>query len=99
MSYYVRTTAGARADLAQLFDFLAADDFDAATRARENIAKALETLAAFPFIGRKVESDNTFLREVVIPFGRRGYVALYEIEAEATVTILTFRHQRAADFD
>jgi plasmid stabilization system protein ParE len=99
VSYHVRTTAGARADLVELFGFLAAEDFDAAIQARETIAKALDTLALFPFNGRKVESDNAFLREMVIPFGRRGYVALYEIEAEATVTLLAFRHQREADFD
>lgn len=99
MSHYVRTTAGARADLATLFDFLAAEDFDAAIRARQAIARALETLALFPFIGRKVESDNPFLREMVIPFGERGYVALYEIDVEATVTLLAFRHQRETDFD
>jgi plasmid stabilization system protein ParE len=35
---------------------------------------------------------------MVIPFGASGYVALYEIDNEETVTILAVRHQREDDY-
>jgi mRNA-degrading endonuclease RelE of RelBE toxin-antitoxin system len=38
------------------------------------------------------------LRELVIPFGAAGYVALFEIEDNETVTILAIRHQREEDY-
>jgi len=34
----------------------------------------------------------------VIPFGAAGYVALFEIDNDKTVTILAVRHQREDDF-
>jgi hypothetical protein len=34
----------------------------------------------------------------VIPFGKTGYVALFEIEPPRTVTILAVRHQREDDY-
>jgi len=37
-------------------------------------------------------------RELVIPFGKRGYVALFEIEDDEVVTILAARHQRESDY-
>jgi hypothetical protein len=40
----------------------------------------------------------TFLRELIIPYGAAGYVALFEIEDESTVTILAIRHQREDDY-
>jgi mRNA-degrading endonuclease RelE of RelBE toxin-antitoxin system len=35
---------------------------------------------------------------MLIPFGASGYVALYEIDNEETVTILATRHQREDDY-
>ena len=35
---------------------------------------------------------------MVITFGRDGYVALFEVEAENVVTILAVRHQREDDY-
>jgi mRNA-degrading endonuclease RelE of RelBE toxin-antitoxin system len=34
----------------------------------------------------------------VIPFGSTGYVALFEIDDDKTVTILAVRHQREDDY-
>jgi hypothetical protein len=51
-----------------------------------------------PFSCRKVLRDNPFLRELVIPFGSAGSVALFEIEAGNTVDILAVRHQREEDY-
>ncbi|MBB5274336.1 hypothetical protein HNR26_000374 [Rhizobium rosettiformans] len=39
------------------------------------------------------------MRELVIPFGETGYVALYRYDEEADlVYILAFRHQREAGY-
>jgi hypothetical protein len=42
--------------------------------------------------------DNPLIREIVIPFGRAGYVALFEIENAQTVTVTALRHQREEDY-
>ena len=44
------------------------------------IDRAWTLLEEFPFSCRKAEDSNPFLREIVIPFGSAGYVALCEIE-------------------
>ena len=51
-----------------------------------------------PDMGRLVP-DAPAMRELVIPFGKRGYVALYHHEIEHDrVLILAFRHQREAGY-
>jgi plasmid stabilization system protein ParE len=55
-------------------------------------------LQDFPFSCRKVDPRNPFLRELVIPFGSAGYVALFEIDDQSQVTILAIRHQREDDY-
>ena len=46
----------------------------------------------------KATSDTPFLRELIIPFGASGYVDLFEIDDEQTVTILAVRHQLEEDY-
>jgi plasmid stabilization system protein ParE len=94
----VRYTKAARDDLRRLFGYLLERDRQAAHRAREAIGKSVELLREFPFSCRKAVPDNPFLRELVIPFGAAGYVALFEIEDDSTVTILALRHQREDDY-
>ncbi len=98
--FKVRFTPEAEADLLRPFDFLLEQDFAAADAAREAIAKSIELLEVFPFSCRKAlgGDDNPFLRELIIPFGRSGYVALFEIENRDTVTLLAVRHQREEDY-
>lgn len=98
--FRVRFTPEAEADLLRLFDFLAERDIPAAERAEAAVAKAIEMLEVFPFSCRKAigSADNPFLRELIIPFGSSGYVALFEIENPSTVTILAVRHQREEDY-
>lgn len=43
-------------------------------------------------------SDDPFLREIIMPFGAAGYVALFEIGCTRTVTILAVRHQLEDDY-
>lgn len=101
--FAVRYTDAARDDLLRLFDFLldrarTAEDLDHAQHALDAITEAVEGhLGRTPFIFRK-SGESPFLRELVIPFGHAGYVALYEIRDDATVDILAVRHQREDDY-
>lgn len=97
MSYTVRFTPAAAKDLQRLFDYLAERDVKAARRARTAIAKGVGFLRTFPFSCRKASPDHPFLRELIISFGANGYVALFEIEDDKTVTVLAIRHQREED--
>lgn len=98
MSYRVRYTKAARDDLLRMFAFLLERDLQAAAQAREAIGKSIAFLQEFPFSCRKAQPDNPFLREMVIPFGSAGCVALFEIEDSKTVTVLAIRHQREDDY-
>ena len=56
-------------------------------------------LATFPFTCRKNEAANEpRFRELLVPFGRSGCVALFEIENASLVTVLAVRHQREDDY-
>ena len=98
MSYQLRVSTAAQEDLEQLFEFLAANDLSSAAHARDVIEKAYEFAEIMPFACRKADESNPFLRELVISFGAAGYVALFEVEDDKTVTILAIRHQREEDF-
>lgn len=98
MSFSVRIGKAAQDDLERLLDFLAPVDYPVALRARAAIERGYEFLSEMPFAGRKVDAANPFLRELLIPFGSAGYVALFEIDDDTTVTILAVRHQREDDY-
>lgn len=96
----VRLTSEADADLLRLIDFLLDKDPDAALRAEDALTEAFKLLELFPFTCRKALGgpDDAFHRELVIPFGSYGYVAMFEIEDPSTVSILAVRHQREGDY-
>ncbi len=96
--YKVRFTPEAEGDLVRLYDFLLEKDLAAAERALDAIEAAVELLRFSPFSCRKALSGNPFLRELIIPFGSAGYVALFEIESGSTVNVLAVRHQREDDY-
>ena len=98
MSFRLRFTLEAKSDLERLYGFLAEQDLEAAERALDVIDRAWTILEEFPFSCRKAEDSNPFVREIVIPFGSAGYVALFEIENQQTVTVLAVRHQREDDY-
>jgi len=98
MSYQLRVSKSAQRDLERLFEFLAKNDIQTAIRARSAIEKAYDFAETMPFACRKANDSNPFLRELIIPFGSTGYVALIEIESNETVTVLAIRHQREDDF-
>lgn len=90
--YTVRALAG----LERAFEFVAENDPRSGRKAVEAIRGGVESLADHPLIGRPISAG---LRELVISFGRSGYVALYWYAAERDeVQILAIRHQRELDF-
>ena len=98
MKYQIRYTDEANDDLKRLYAFLLQQDIQAAEYALRSIANAVDLLKSFPFTCRKARSENPFLRELIIPFGSNGYIALFEIEENNIVTILAVRHQREDDY-
>jgi plasmid stabilization system protein ParE len=104
MKYTVEFSADAAADLEQLFDFALQRELDSETgdlevaeRAVQAIKNGLAFLASSPFACRKAGSSS-FMRELIIPFGSNGYVALFEIVDSHTVIIGAIRHQREDDY-
>jgi plasmid stabilization system protein ParE len=96
MAREIRFARGADQDLLRLFEFPAERDLPAAEKALVTIRRALSMAAAFPHSCRKA-SHASHLRECVIPFGRTGYVAIFEI-GEEFILILAVRHQREDDY-
>ncbi len=104
MSFRVRLTRDAEADLDRLFDFvlereLARDggDLTLPEQAMAALRAGVATLKTSPFTCRKA-GQSPFLRELIIPFGRSGYVALFEIEDESNVAVVAVRHQLEDDY-
>ena len=102
MSFVVRLTPGALVDLQRLYEHLleqarTVDDLAQAELARAAVLSGLERLKQTPFLYRKA-ADSAFLRELILPFGSSGYVALYEIVDAEHVDVLAFRHQREDDY-
>lgn len=102
MSFKVRLTRGARDDLLRLEDFLISlalqrGDFTLPERALEAILRELRILETNPYTCRRA-SELPFGRELVIPFGSAGYVALFEIISDQEVAVSAIRHQREDDY-
>jgi plasmid stabilization system protein ParE len=97
--YRVRLTLEAVEELKRLQAFLVEHDLAAAERALDAIETAFALLEHSPFSCRKAwPGDRPLLRELVIPFGKSGYVALFEIDDPRHVTIVAVRHQREEDY-
>lgn len=102
MSFEVRYLPAARDDLIRLYDYLTdraetLEDLARAEAAYEAIVTAIEHLRRSPFIYRKA-GDSPFVRELLIPFGASGYVALFEIVDAEVVHVLAIRHQLEDDY-
>jgi plasmid stabilization system protein ParE len=96
--FKVRFTPEAEDDLLRLFDFLVERDPTAAAHALDAIRRAVELLRFSPFSCRKALPDNPFVRELIIPFGAAGCVALFEVESKRVVNAIAVRHQREDDY-
>ena len=104
MTFRVSLTRGAEGDLERLFDFVIERELGRATGSVELAQQALAairagiaTLKTSPFTCRKV-GQSPFLRELVIPFGGSGYVALFEIVDKTQVLVAAIRHQLEEDY-
>lgn len=96
--YEVWFTLEAEEDLIRLYDFLLERDIAVADCALAAIRGAIELLRFSPFSCRKAVSENPFLRELLVPFGSAGYIALFEIDVGNAVNIVAVRHQREEDY-
>ena len=102
MAFVVRFSAAADADLNRLLDFLfdraqTLEGLDLAQLAINAVrSTAFAQLASTPFSFHK-SGQNSTRRELIIPFGVTGYVALFEIASLSAVMVLAVRHQREED--
>ncbi len=70
----------------------------AAIRAAEAIKHSLNLLQAEPAKGRPLD-DLPELRELIIPFGESGYIALYRYDVTTdSLYVLAFRHQKEVGY-
>jgi len=102
VTFTVSLTREALEDLLRLEDFLvesalAHGDFDLPRRAVAAIRREFRILETNPFTCRIAETDR-LERELVIPFGASGYVALFRILSEREVVVAAIRHQREDDY-
>ncbi len=92
----VAYSANALDNIECAFAFLAEHSPGAAVAAAAALAEAVATLANHPLIGRSIAGD---LRELVISYGKTGYIALYRfLPAQDQIRILAMRHQRELDY-
>lgn len=92
----VAYTDNALANLERAFEFLAQHDPRAAAGAAAAIRDAVEALSRHPLIGRPADAG---LRELVISYGKTGYVALYRfLPRRDEIRVLAIRHQRELDY-
>ncbi|MBI5333309.1 MAG: type II toxin-antitoxin system RelE/ParE family toxin [Burkholderiales bacterium] len=102
MTYAVTLTREALEDLRRLEDFLVEaalqyGDLELPQRAMAEIESQLRILRTNPFTCR-VAADRPYERELVIPFGGSGYVALFEVVSDHEVVVTALRHQREDDY-
>ncbi|GFN47215.1 type II toxin-antitoxin system RelE/ParE family toxin [Candidatus Regiella insecticola] len=91
-------TEGAAQGLERCRRFLAEKNPRASISAGQAIEKQFVLLEREPEMGRPLD-EQPKLRELMIPFGKSGYVALYRFEAESdSLYVLAFRHQKEAGF-
>ena len=94
----IKLSTRAQTDIFRLYKFLLGSDELSAKRAVTVIKASFNPLRRAPLIGRLVE-ENLTLRELVIPFGSSGYIALYRYDEYLdVVTILTIKHQKESDY-
>jgi plasmid stabilization system protein ParE len=98
-TYRLEITIAAQEDLQRLHDFLCDQDALVAERAIEAIQKAYEFLKFMPESCRRAgwQPDGNVYREMIVRFGRSGYLVLFEIQADETVSVIAVKHQRETD--
>ena len=103
MKFRVVILDEAQDDLERLYDFLFKREFEHDSdltlpeQAIGTIHGALSILERTPYSCRKA-GDSPFWRELIISFGRTGFVAQFEIVADDLVLVGAIRHQREEDY-
>jgi plasmid stabilization system protein ParE len=104
VSFRVRLTRDAEADLERLFDFVVerelerpGGDLELAEQALVASRAGVATLKSSPFTCRKA-GQSPFPRELIVPFGRSDYVALFEIVGTTEVVVSASRRQLEEDY-
>ena len=103
MTAEVRFADNAQLDLLRLHEHLVqraavVDDLSLADRAVDEIEIAsMAHLSRTHALFRR-SSGSPARRELVIPFGAAGYVALYEIASSELVLVLAARHRLEEDY-
>lgn len=102
MRYTVYLTREALDDLRRLEDFLVEralehGDWDLPGRAVDAIRSEMRILETNPYTCRMAQGDP-LARELIIPFGGSGYVALFEVISDDEVAVSALRHQREDDY-
>ena len=100
--FEVRYAPEAEADLLRLFEHLVdraetVEELSVAASAIAALRAGIESLSRHPFLYRK-HHDDPLLRELLVPFGASGYVALYRILDAEHVLVLALRHQLEDDY-
>ncbi len=88
----MRFARAALEDLAELTEFLIGHESSGGPELA--IRDVVEVLKRLPFVGRPArQQDDPTLRELVVPFGKTGYVVLYRVGPGALVSVLAAKHQ------
>ena len=89
-------TRRALAQVVEARESLLLYDAETAEHAYSLIIESPDILERFPDSGRPVPGTDNY-RELLIPYGSSGYVALYKVSGN-DVFILAVRHQRQAGY-
>ena len=85
-------------DLERFQKFLFDADYENALQAIGKITSSIDKLKDMPFLGRAVH-DSEMYRELIIPFGGSGYIALYRYFVDRDlVRIVAIKHQKEDDY-
>jgi plasmid stabilization system protein ParE len=98
--YRVEVSDAAQEDMERLHDFLSDIDMRLADKAIGEIVKGFDFLKTFPQSCRLASFDEpgSVYRELIVNFGKSGYLVLFEINDDETLTIIAVRHQRESGY-
>jgi plasmid stabilization system protein ParE len=98
--YRVEVSDAAQEDMELLHDFLSDIDMRLADKAIGEIHKGYDFLKIFPQSCRlaSFNEPGSVYRELIVNFGKYGYLVLFEINDEETLTIVAVRHQRESSY-
>ena len=91
----------ANEDLTRLAKFIEKIDLNLSNKAINIILDGIEYLADFPLIAPASDEEKYLgMRELFVPFGKGGYLVLYEFDMDNDVVIVgAIRHTKEVDFN